>query len=464
MGVSLLAKADSWEQYRRRRVGLAALCSLQVKATLLIVGMTLCVTVGVSSYLLRTTREFSRQEQDVQLLNAASLLAKSVERPLSDGDMPTLHGLVDDAANGRPFHYVVIIDPGGARVAQAAHEKGRAGLVSRVAGDDPLPVPGRPVYVTGVDPQSVLLDVTYPITERSDFEGVTLLGYVRAGVTGDVWGQSLASRLDLLVGVGIVAVLLAIPLGFLLIRQIVSPLDVLADVMRRFSRGGLDVRAPVKRHDEIGRLSNAFNYMADQHQQTHDRLVRLNAELEERVAFRTAQLRELASREPLTGLYNRRHFSEVMERSFAESRRYHSDLSCIMIDLDEFKAANDVFGHQVGDDLLILVAQTIKAQLRTADVAARYGGDEFIVLLPQTDADRAAVLADRIVEQFTSDVQVRFPDVRVSMSVGLASLQAVDVDSADALIRAADRALYQAKEAGKNRIVVANQSPSPSTR
>ncbi len=461
-GLGDSVKTNSWERYRRRRAVITMLCSLQVKATLLVVGMTLCVTGGVATYLLDTTRKASRNEQDVQLINAASLLAKSVERSMLEDDLPALEDLVDAAANGSPLQYVVITDPGGRRVAQASNGKGKVSSVLNLPAEGRLPVPGRPAYVTAVDASRVLLDVTYPVTHRSDDGDMELLGYVRTGVIGDVWNQSLSSRLDILVGVGLVAMVLAIPLGFLLIRQIISPLDGLADLMRRFSRGGLDVRAPVRRSDEIGRLSNAFNYMADQHQQTHDRLVRLNAELEDRVAFRTHQLRELASREPLTGLYNRRHFSEVVERSFAEANRYQSDLSCIMIDLDEFKSANDEFGHQVGDELLILVAQTIKAQLRTADVAARYGGDEFIVLLPQTDGDRAAVLAERIVEQFAVDLQEGYPGVKVGMSVGLASLHAVDVDSADALMRAADRALYQAKAAGKNRIVVANESTSTS--
>ncbi len=452
------AAERSWKDYRRWRAALDALCSLQVKATLLVVGMLLCVTVGVASYLLETTREVSRREQDVQLLNAASLLAKSIERPLTARDWTVLKSLADDAADGSPFQYVVITDPEGHRIVQAFHDTGSAPAELSSGASDRLSVPGRPTYVSAADLNQVLLDVTYPVTHRSESGEVELLGYIRTGMIGDVWNRSLSGRLDILVGVGLVVFVLAIPVGFLLVRQITSPLDGLVDVMRRFSRGGLDVRAPVKRRDEIGRLAIAFNNMADQHQRTHGRLVRLNAELEERVAYRTQQLRELVSREPLTGLYNRGYFSEVEARCFAEAARYESDLSCIMIDLDEFKSANDELGHQVGDELLILVAETITAQLRTADVAARYGGDEFIILLPQTDGDRAAVLAERIAEQFATDLRVRYPEAHVGMSIGLASLHAVGVDSADALIRAADRALYRAKAAGKNQIVVADES------
>jgi diguanylate cyclase (GGDEF)-like protein len=225
--------------------------------------------------------------------------------------------------------------------------------------------------------------------------------------------------------------------------------------MINFSMGRLEVRSSIRRRDEIGRLAEAFNQMADQHQQTHLRIVRLNAELEERVAYRTHQLRELASRDPLTGLYNRRHFSDVLERRFAEAVRYRTDLSCIMIDLDDFKSANDAFGHQVGDQVLQLAAGTIVGQLRASDVAARYGGDEFILLLPQTDADRAQVLGARVIERFNDELLARFPKSAVRMSMGIASLHSLTTATAEGLIQAADHALYMAKTAGKNRIVMA---------
>jgi diguanylate cyclase (GGDEF)-like protein len=132
-----------------------------------------------------------------------------------------------------------------------------------------------------------------------------------------------------------------------------------------------------------------------------------------------------------------------------------------MIDLDGFKAVNDAFGHQIGDELLILAANTIGSQLRSADVAARFGGDEFIVLLPQTEADRARVLCERIIEQFAADVREQLPNVRTSMSVGIASLPSLDIKNPEVLIRAADHAMYEAKAAGKDRIVLAASVSAP---
>ena len=107
-----------------------------------------------------------------------------------------------------------------------------------------------------------------------------------------------------------------------------------------------------------------------------------------------------AATDPLTGLYNRRHFSRVLDQLYAEAQRYNKDLSCVMIDMDGFKQLNDTFGHQVGDQLLVLAGKVISANMRRMDVAARYGGDEFVLLLPHANADEAAGVAQRIRAEF----------------------------------------------------------------
>lgn len=444
----------------------SAVRSLQFKATALVVVLTLSVTAIVSGYLLESSGEFARQEHDAQMVSSAAVLARAAGVAFTTKKLDDLKALAIESANGQPLLYVIISDEKGNQLAVAEHRN--SGLLQTLHRNEAerVPVPGTPVVHAGGQDIPVYLDVAYPITVRDDSAGRSdigqpgkLVGYVRTGMKANQWHQSMASRLDLVIGVGILATVAAIPLGFLLIRKIVTPLEGLSEAMDRFSQGKLDVRSPVIRQDEIGKLAEAFNRMADQHQQTHERIVRLNTELEERVAYRTQQLRELASREPLTGVFNRRYFNDMLERRFAEASRYGTDLSCIMMDLDAFKAANDAFGHQVGDELLVLTAGTIVGQLRSADVAARFGGDEFVILLPQTDAERAQVLAERIVERFTQDLNDRFPHVRVSMSMGIASLQMLEPKNADSLIRHADRALYDAKAAGKNRIVIAGQSP-----
>ena len=113
------------------------------------------------------------------------------------------------------------------------------------------------------------------------------------------------------------------------------------------------------------------------------------------------------------------------------------------------------FGHQVGDELLVFTSNVITGQLRASDIAARFGGDEFIVLLPQTAVDRAYVLGERIVEKFAGEVAERFPQLRVGISVGVAGLQSEGVGGTESLIRGADRALYEAKAAGTNLVIAA---------
>lgn len=444
-----------------------SLLSLQFKATFLVVVLTLSVTAAVSGYLMQSSGQLAREQHDEQMVSVAALLSKAAGAIMAGGDASELEALAVESANGLPLLYVIFSDADGEQLAVAEHHS--VHVLQRLQRNESerVPVPGTPVFHAPSEEAPVFLDVTYPISVRADGDDGSdnrtskLIGYVRTGMVANNWQRTMASKLDLVIGVGILAMVVAVPLGFLLVRKIVAPLDGLADAMLRFSQGKLDVRSPVTRRDEIGRLAATFNLMADQHQYTHERIVRLNSELEERVAYRTHQLRELASREPLTGLYNRRHFNEMLERRFSEAVRYGTDLTCLMIDLDEFKAANDAFGHQVGDELLVLTAGTIVGQLRTADLAARYGGDEFIILLPQTDAENSLILAERMVERFSGDVAERFPNVRVSMSMGIASLQLLEPKDAESLIRYADRALYDAKKQGKNCIVSAMPAPTP---
>ncbi len=447
-----------------------AALSLQCKATVLVVVLMLTVVGAVSGYLLRSSVKLARGHQDEHLVQLASMLGKAAAATLAAGEREALATLAEKAANGTPLLYVVFSDVEGRNLAAGEHRS--VAVLSRLARDavDRPPVLGIPMFHRRTQDGPGLLDITYPVSHRVSDNGPSgspstrLLGYVRTGMQANRWYQALSGKLDILIGVTILAAVIAIPLGFLLIRRIISPLEGLAEVMGEFSEGKLDIRCPVRRRDEIGRLALAFNRMADQHQRTHERIVHLNVKLEDRVAERTKQLNELASREPLTGLYNRRHFNEVLERGFSEARRYQTDLSCMMLDLDDFKAVNDDCGHHVGDEVLILTARTILAQLRSSDVAARYGGDEFIVLLPQTGAHHARILGERIGERFSREAARLVNGRRLTASMGIASLASMDAPTPAALVQAADRALYQAKAAGKSCIMVAEAAPDPTPR
>jgi diguanylate cyclase (GGDEF)-like protein len=175
-----------------------------------------------------------------------------------------------------------------------------------------------------------------------------------------------------------------------------------------------------------------------------------------------AKLEDLTQRDPLTGLYNRRHLFTRLEHELARQRRGHP-LAIIMLDLDAFKHVNDEQGHQRGDELLREIATAILASTRVIDVAARYGGDEFMLILPDTEIEQAQVVADRVAEN-VREVGLRFDaDKPVTASVGLAT--ALEDDTAEALIRRADESAYGAKQSGGNRVVsIPPERPSAMVR
>ena len=169
---------------------------------------------------------------------------------------------------------------------------------------------------------------------------------------------------------------------------------------------------------------------------------------------RATQFQLMSITDPLTGLLNRRYLEERLTEELNRSSRYNYPLSCLMIDIDDFKKYNDSNGHQAGDVALKITAHSLKAALRSADVACRYGGEEFCVLLPQTSISEAGVIAERM-RQRVAETDYPFgksqPMGTVSISIGISTL-AKNIDTAERVIAAADRALYRAKAEGKNRI------------
>jgi diguanylate cyclase (GGDEF)-like protein len=178
------------------------------------------------------------------------------------------------------------------------------------------------------------------------------------------------------------------------------------------------------------------------------------------IALENARLyddaRNLADRDPLTGFYNHRYLHERLGEEVVRAQRSRQPLSVLMIDLDDFKLVNDTFGHLFGDRLLVWIAERIRSTLRVSDVPARYGGDEFAIILPDADIDSARRAAERILQAFETQAfesDGRGP-VPVSMSIGAAS-HPTDGRTATDLIAAADRGLYRVKRGGGRRVDIA---------
>ena len=165
--------------------------------------------------------------------------------------------------------------------------------------------------------------------------------------------------------------------------------------------------------------------------------------------------RRLAMTDGLTRLFNHRHFYELLEQEFQRTRRYKTNLSMIMIDIDFFKQINDTYGHQAGDEILKELANVISREVREVDLLARYGGEEFAVLLPQTNLEKAREVAERIrksVEKHEFDSLES--TIKVTISIGVAGFPENMVNSQTELVQVADTALYKAKESGKNCVII----------
>jgi len=171
-------------------------------------------------------------------------------------------------------------------------------------------------------------------------------------------------------------------------------------------------------------------------------------------------LNDLSIRDGLTGLYNHRHMEIVSKQEFVRAARYQTDLSCLLMDLDYFKKVNDTFGHAFGDVVLKEFSLRVKQNLRSADLAFRYGGEEFMVLLPHTGMNGARQTAEKLraycdANPFTDEATSTI----VTVSIGLASIKKSRPQSAGELIAYADKALYRAKAEGRNRVVSYLEKP-----
>lgn len=166
------------------------------------------------------------------------------------------------------------------------------------------------------------------------------------------------------------------------------------------------------------------------------------------------RVRRHARRDDLTGVFNRRYFIEIAEREMARARRYDHQLSLLMLDLDHFKDINDTHGHAIGDTVLVNVVERVEQNLRTVDILGRYGGEEFLVLLPETSITTARkTVAERLKSTISCEpVITEAGSIEVTASFGVAALQE-NINSFEELLDHADEAMYQAKSTGRNCIV-----------
>ncbi|WP_321491700.1 diguanylate cyclase [uncultured Desulfobacter sp.] len=223
--------------------------------------------------------------------------------------------------------------------------------------------------------------------------------------------------------------------AYLLTRQIIVPLSALTRGAERVAKGDLDVQLPVRRNDEIGFATTVFNEMVA------------------KLKLSQTELEQLATTDPLTGLNNRKRVMSILRDHYEYYRRFETEFSVLMLDVDHFKDVNDTYGHQAGDTVLKQVAELFNENLRNVDSAGRYGGEEFLVILAESGADESIQAAERIRKAVASHTFIHEDqEIQVHISVGIGRIQKQDRDE-QKVVNRADMALYRAKNEGRNRVV-----------
>jgi diguanylate cyclase (GGDEF)-like protein len=179
-----------------------------------------------------------------------------------------------------------------------------------------------------------------------------------------------------------------------------------------------------------------------------DELKKKNRQLEDMLT----RVESLAIMDPLTGIYNRRRFENILTNEFKRAARYQLPLTCMMIDIDNFKLINDAHGHQEGDAVIKEIARIIQTTIREVDTPARWGGEEFVVLSPNTSKDKARLAAERVRKAVAGHEFTRIETKKATISIGIAGIPDPSIDSQDKMIHAADLAMYEAKKNGRNRV------------
>ena len=274
-----------------------------------------------------------------------------------------------------------------------------------------------------IDPALGTLEQIHTLAQREMAEQLALAHGVRR------------RALLIIVSVFVVGLGTAVAVGSALARSILRPLRLLEEGADRFGTGDLSHRVSLATQDELGHLGGTLNAMA------------------EKLAKSQKALEDLSAHDGLTGLYNYREFHRRLTEEVQRSLRYDHPFSLLILDIDDFKAVNDTYGHLAGDEALREFAALIRRAVRPVDEVARYGGEEFAILLPETPAPGAFAMAERIRGIIAAHPITIAPEraVALTVSIGVATYPQ-DADTEEKLFGAADQALYAAKNGGRNRV------------
>ena len=335
-----------------------------------------------------------------------------------------------EATDGDPAHQFWLLDPQGKVLV-------RAGSVPESPGQEAfagaLPESGKETGPLGRSSVAGR-EVIYATRRVRGPSG----GFVAATVSASSAYRPLTESRNRLLKIGLPLVLFVLAGSFLVARSLLRPILRLSEAARDISAGDLNVSLPVRGKDEMADLTRAFNEMAL------------------RVRESQQTLEALAITDGLTGLYNRRHFEDTVDKELRRCEREERTSSLLLLDLDQFKAYNDRWGHTQGDTELKRVSVAVRDAIRTTDVAFRYGGEELAVLLHACTKEQAEKVAEKIRAAVRAPAQKpgALEGRTATVSIGVSTFPE-DGHGVKALVDAADAALYAAKSRGRDRVVTA---------
>jgi len=253
----------------------------------------------------------------------------------------------------------------------------------------------------------------------------------------------------------------AIFFALVLNYSIISPVRKLTYALNDMSEGQNNIHfESIDSKDEIGSMQLAFEKLRRKLLQGDVYKATVSQQQKE-IKYRKSQqdhFQQLALTDALTGAVNRHHFNEVLDQEIANVNNYGNPLSIMLLDIDHFKQVNDTYGHGVGDEVLVLFYQTCVEAVRSSDVVARIGGEEFVIIMPNTTLVNAHKFAERLRKKIAKlEINVADKQISVTVSIGVSQWKSDYFTNAETFVAHADKSLYLAKNNGRNRVVAAQQ-------
>lgn len=324
--------------------------------------------------------------------------------------------------------------------AESSHSVIRAGFLQNSLIEGDLNVEGTSYYYN-----------FFPYSFKNKINWTVMIAVPRQDLIGDI--EVLFDKFN---AGFLIIILLTLFIYFRISKWIVEPIVSLNDKVEEMTNNNWGIQIETRRKDELGQLTNAFNKMSFKLKEylsmldsKQRELEHVNSSLESIVKERTKELELLSITDGLTEIYNKRYLMDALNTSIEDAKKFNMPFSIVLFDLDFFKSVNDTYGHMEGDVTLKAVSSFLRHKIDKTAILGRYGGEEFMIIMPDKTLDQAYQVADHYREQI-SDLSIGNKEIRLTVSGGVAAYQVGD--TVKKLVERADKKLYKAKNSGRNRL------------